>query len=93
MGLTLLSACGNSYGELCAVSIQCTGGNDLDVDACAARSAGDEDVALAYDCADPYFKLTDCVDRTATCNDKHFQANCKAESEALNKCIDAASGQ
>ena len=93
MGLTLLTACGNSYGELCAASVQCHGGNDRDVDACIARSSGDEEVAAAYDCSDPYFKLADCIDRTSTCNDKHFEANCKDESSAFRTCTDAASGQ
>ena len=93
MGLTLLTACGSSYGDRCAASVQCRGGNDRDVDACIAGSDGNEQVAAAYDCTDAYFKLEDCIDRTVTCRDKHFESNCKGESDALNACEKAASGQ
>lgn len=93
MGLTLLTACGNPYGDRCAAAVQCSGGNDRDVDACVAALNGTEQVAAAYDCADAYFKHSDCVDRTGTCGDKHFETNCKAEADALNTCEKAASGQ
>lgn len=93
LGLLLLAGCGSSYGARCDSAVQCGGGNDRDVDACIAALNGAEQVAAAYDCGDAYFKLSDCVERTSTCNDKRFQANCKDESEALNKCEDAASGQ
>jgi hypothetical protein len=93
MGLTLLAGCGNSYGDRCATSIQCTGGNDKDVNACVAALNGTEQVAAAYDCSDAYFKLSDCIDRTGTCDNKHFVSNCKGESDALHSCQNAASGQ
>jgi hypothetical protein len=93
LGLLLLTACGNSYGDRCAAAIQCSGGNDRDVDACIAKADGAENVAAAYDCSDAYFKLVDCVDNTSTCRDKHFENNCKDQSDALNTCVDAASGQ
>jgi hypothetical protein len=93
MGLTLLTACGSSYGERCAAAVQCHGGNDRDVDACVAETDGAEQVAAAYDCSDAFFKLADCVDNTATCRDKHFEASCNSESDALRSCEKAASGQ
>src|SRR5690349_9471451 len=92
LGLTF-TACGNTYGDLCASSIQCEGGNDADVDACVALSNGAEDEANAYDCADPYAKLLDCVERTSTCSKTHFENNCGSESDALRSCERAASGR
>jgi nickel-dependent lactate racemase len=93
LGLVLLTACGNAYGDRCATAIQCNGGNDKDVDACIATLNGAEDVAAAYDCGDAYFKLSDCIDTSGTCNSKRFETNCKAQSDALNKCEEAASGR
>lgn len=93
LGLTLTAGCGSSYGDLCAAAIQCEGGNDQDVDACIANSNGAEDVAAAYDCGDAYFKLSECIDKTNTCDNKHFRASCNDEASALNKCEEAASGQ
>jgi len=93
LGLTLLTACGSSYGDRCDTAVQCSGGNDKDVDACIAALNGAQDVAAAYDCQDAYFKHSDCVDRSGTCNDKRFETSCKDEADALNKCENAASGQ
>ena len=93
MGLTLLTACGTSYGDRCAAEIQCHGGNDRDVDACIAEQDGSEQVAAAYECSDAYFKLQDCIDSTSTCIDKHFRGNCNSQSDALQTCKKAASGQ
>jgi hypothetical protein len=93
LGLLLLTACGSSYGDRCAAAIQCSGGNDRDVDACVALVSAAEEVAAAYDCSDAYFKHADCIDNTSTCRDKHFESNCKAESDALKTCENAASGQ
>lgn len=93
LGLLLLTACGSSYGDRCAASVQCRGGNDRDVDACIAGTNGDEQVAAAYDCLDAYFKHAECVDVTSTCNDRRFENNCKEQSDALKKCVDAASDQ
>ena len=93
MGLTLLTACGSSYGERCAAAVQCSGGNDRDIDACIAVVNAAEEVAAAYDCSDAYFKHADCIDRTATCSDKKFESNCKGESDSLRTCENAASGQ
>ncbi len=93
LGLLVLAGCGNSYGDRCASAIQCSGGNDKDVDACVATVNASEEIAAAYDCGDAYFKLSDCIDKTSTCDNKHFQANCKGESDALKTCENAASGQ
>lgn len=93
LGLLLLTACGSSYGDRCAAQIQCSGGNDRDVDACVATLNGAEQVAAAYDCSDAYFKYTDCVDKTSTCDNKHYKNGCDGEAVALKTCTDAASGQ
>ena len=93
LGLMLLTACGSSYGDRCAASVQCSGGNDKDVDACVATLNGTEQVAAAYDCSDAYFKFTDCVDKTGTCDNKHYRTTCDGEAAALATCENAASGQ
>lgn len=92
LGLTL-TACGTSYSDICASSIQCEGGNDADVNACVAVLNGAEDEAAAYDCSDAYFKRLDCVEKTSTCSKTHFDDNCGAESSALHACEQAASGR
>ena len=93
LGLTLLAACGNSYGDRCATAVQCSGGNDNDVNACVAALNGNEQVALAYDCGDAYFKYNDCVDTTSTCDKKNLVNNCHDLADALKKCEEAASGR
>ena len=92
LGLTL-TACGNSYGNLCESSIQCEGGNDNDVNACIAQANGAEEEAAAYDCSDPYAKLFDCIDRTSVCSKTHFENSCGSEFTALASCEKAASGR
>jgi hypothetical protein len=89
----MLTACGNPYGDLCASSIQCEGGNDKDVGACIALANGAEEEAAAYGCSDAHAKLIDCVNRSSTCNKTHFQTSCNAESDALAACENAASGR
>ena len=90
LGLTL-TACGTSYGDICASAIQCEGGNDADVNACVAVANGAEDAAAAYDCADAYFKQLDCVEKTSTCSKGDFNSNCNSERDALRSCEQAAS--
>jgi len=92
LGLTLLTACGTSYGDLCASAVQCQGGNDADVNACVAVAKGTEREAAAYDCSDAYFKRLDCIEKTSTCSKTHFDDNCNSESDALRACENAASG-
>jgi hypothetical protein len=93
LGLTLLTACGSSYGERCDMAVQCSGGNDRDVDACVVVADANEEVAAAYDCLDAYFKLDDCIESSGVCTDKRFETNCKDQGEALKKCEEAASGR
>jgi hypothetical protein len=92
LGLTL-TACGNSYGDLCAASVQCEGGNDNDVNACSAVLDGAEQEAAAYGCGDAFSKRLDCIEKTSNCSKTHFENNCDAESEALRACQKAASGK
>lgn len=92
LGLTL-TACGTSYGDLCASTVQCEGGNDADVNACVALRNGAENKAAAYDCSDAYFKHLDCVEKTSTCSKTRFDDNCNSESDALHACENAASGR
>lgn len=93
LGLILLTGCGSAYGDRCDAAVQCSGGNDKDVDACVATLNGSEQVAAAYDCSDAYFKYADCVDRTGTCDNKHYRTTCEGEAAALATCEKAASGQ
>jgi hypothetical protein len=92
LGLTF-TACGNTYGDLCASSVQCEGGNDNDVNACIAVLNGSEEEAAAYGCSDAYSKRLDCVEKTSNCSKTHFDNNCNAESDALQACEKAASGK
>jgi hypothetical protein len=90
----LLAAAGvgcSSYGDICDQTIQCIGGNDEDIDACVQQYEGNEDVASAYDCSDPFDKYIECVNDKIDCDDGKLDFDCGDEAESLQECISAAS--
>ena len=85
------SGCGAQFDGYCTKKMQCEGGNDADIDACAATLAAGRSYAEAYDCAVPYGKYTDCLDNRATCESRAYGAKCDDEAKALASCEEAAS--
>lgn len=81
----------DSYGDICEQEIQCIGGNDADIDACVAQIEGEEDVASAYDCTDPWDKYIECVADKIDCDDGNIDLGCDDEAESYSDCKSAAS--
>ncbi|MFO0757600.1 MAG: hypothetical protein U0359_13980 [Byssovorax sp.] len=89
----LLAGCGNVISSSCNESIQCEGGNDMDIDACIASSEGAQNVAAAYGCSEAFDKLLDCIDTTSKCSKGHYSSDCGDEAEAVASCEKAASSK
>ncbi len=93
LALVLTSmGCSGLHSDICEQTIQCEGGNDADIDACVAQLDGEEDVAAAYDCGDPWDKYIECVGDKIDCNDGNIDiGSCGDEYESYANCKDGAS--
>jgi hypothetical protein len=95
----MLPNCASTYSDPCQAEVDCTGGNDADVDACVEASRGSEEIASAYDCSEPFDKYVDCLKEKSTCKDsggtkRYTDDNqCGALKEAVESCQKAASAR
>ncbi len=86
-----LPAC-SEYASTCQKVVNCEGGNDKDVAACAETLEGLENAADAYGCLDKFDDFMKCRD-SGTCTNNHFTADCSSQEDALNACVKSASGK
>lgn len=86
-----LVACKGQARSFCEAKIQCEGGNDADIDACAIDLGAAEDTAAAYDCANAFTREADCVERSGTCDAGKYRNSCDDEDDSVEACIEAAS--
>lgn len=86
---------------LCEIICECEHCSDQ----AKATTCGDlaiaEDVAASYDCTAKYELLANCVEQRGTCDEKEAQFSlttdtgenrCQDEKDALQECMDSASG-
>ncbi|MEO7329162.1 MAG: hypothetical protein ABI193_11315 [Minicystis sp.] len=88
-----LTGCGSRAADSCNAAIECGGGNDADINACIAATDGLANEAAAYDCADAFDKVLDCIEKTGTCKSGSYHSDCGDEADALGKCEKAASAR
>jgi hypothetical protein len=86
---------------ICEITCECEHCSDqAKIEACNELATA-EDVANAYDCGDKWDDYTVCVEDRGTCDEKESRFSfmndmgenrCQNERDALNDCIDNASG-
>lgn len=93
-GLTLAPLGCSKYGAWCEDQENCTGGNDMDIDACIEQTEEYEDEASAYDCGEEYDALWECAEGEAYCDNGHWRytERCDSKLLSLNQCMYDATG-
>ncbi len=104
----LLGLAGVSVGcsraqVVCDLVCECEHCSDEDEILTCQQYATTEDVADAYDCGDAWTTLSVCLEEQGRCDEKEARFStqnedtnedrCDGERDALNACIEAASGR
>jgi hypothetical protein len=90
LAVVLLPACSAVYADYCDKRNECLRGNDKDLDACRAITAGEEKAASTYGCVDSFDNFYECRG-TGVCANGDFKASCDSQKKAYESCVENAS--
>jgi hypothetical protein len=92
IGIILGAAgCGGGYSDYCTDAIDCSEGNDSDIDACEVTFEANEDIASIYDCSEEWDEYYTCLEERSECNGDQFGPegdDCADEYDDLRDCED-----
>jgi hypothetical protein len=89
-GLVLaLSSC-ESFTDYCEQAIDCSDGNELDVDACIATAEAESERASLYGCSEFFENYRTCLEEESKCEAGNFYTpsnRCEKEQREFNSCM------
>ncbi|WP_438030541.1 hypothetical protein [Sorangium sp. So ce233] len=81
------AGCGRLESDLCDYKCDCEGCSDREYDECLDRYDYRYEDADRRGCLDRYDELIACEDDTGICRDYKWDISCKAERDALDRCL------
>jgi hypothetical protein len=76
-----VGGCAPDVDGYCQERADCVGGNDKDVEACAAYVDTGEELAAARGCGSEYSDYVECVIDASSCDDQDIGAACNSDAD------------